>query len=82
MQEVTSQGRPERVTANPLDAVALAGRDPHARMEIENGDATPAPTRDAAQACPRPKVAGVANFGTITTAGNPRVIQLAGKYLF
>jgi len=27
-------------------------------------------------------VAGVANFGTITTAGDPRVIQLAVKYLF
>ena len=33
-------------------------------------------------ACAPAAVLGAANFGTITTAGDPRVVQLALKYLF
>jgi hypothetical protein len=35
VQAVTGQGWPKGVPADALEAVALTGRDPHARMEIE-----------------------------------------------
>ena len=46
-----------------------------ARAEIFNLLNTPALGAPAA-------VVGAANFGTITTAGDPRVVQLALKFVF